>query len=249
MVNIVGEHSVEPPQIRPAADLGHRGPGAAAEPLGAPRRIVGTIAWDTATAVAKASEHPGQIATLILPGDTAWQDAGSAVLPPRRARAQVRRRGARRTTSPSVLRSGEPTLLILANKATRGRALELAGKVAAGTGARLGTQFFTARIERGAGRVPIERIPYAVAQATAFLKDFKHIVTVETKEPVAFFAYPGQAEPAQGAGDDRARARRGRRGQRTRLRDAARRARPEGHRAAGCSSGSRRRCRRARSTR
>jgi acetolactate synthase-1/2/3 large subunit len=89
-----------------------------------------------------------------------------------------------------VLRSGEPTLIILANKATRGAALEKAGRVAAATGAQLGSQFFTARIERGAGRVPIARIPYAVAQAAAFLKDFKHIVTLETREPVAFFAYP-----------------------------------------------------------
>jgi acetolactate synthase-1/2/3 large subunit len=89
-----------------------------------------------------------------------------------------------------VLRSGEPTLIILANKATRGVALERAGRIAAATGARLGSQFFTARIERGAGRVPIERIPYAVPQAIEFLKKFKHIVTVETVEPVAFFAYP-----------------------------------------------------------
>ena len=36
----------------------------------------------------------------------------------------------------------------------------------------------------------MERIPYAVAQAGAFLKDFKHIVTVETVEPIAFFSYP-----------------------------------------------------------
>jgi acetolactate synthase-1/2/3 large subunit len=81
-------------------------------------------------------------------------------------------------------------LIILGNRATRGAALERAGKVAAATRARLGSQFFTARIERGAGRVPIERIPYAVPLAQAFLKDFRHIVTVETQEPVAFFAYP-----------------------------------------------------------
>ncbi|HSX57090.1 MAG TPA: acetolactate synthase large subunit, partial [Sphingomonas sp.] len=47
-----------------------------------------------------------------------------------------------------------------------------------------------ARIERGAGRVPIERIPYAVAQGSAFLAGFKHLITVETREPVAFFSYP-----------------------------------------------------------
>ena len=40
--------------------------------------------------------------------------------------------------------------------------------------------------------MPLERIPYAVPQALAFLKDIKHIITLETREPVAFFAYPGR---------------------------------------------------------
>ena len=68
--------------------------------------------------------------------------------------------------------------------------MELAGKLAATTGCRLATQFFSARIERGAGRVPLERIPYFVAPALEFLKNFRHIVTIETGEPVAFFSYP-----------------------------------------------------------
>ncbi len=191
MVNIVGEHSASHLKYDPPLTSDIEG---LARPLSHwVRRAesAGSIAWDAATAVAKASEHPGQIATLILPGDTAWQDAGERVLP---ALSPVNRRKApdqaRVDQIVQVLRSGEPALIILANKATRGRALELAGKVAAGSGCRLGSQFFTARIERGAGRVPIERIPYAVAPGTAFLKDFKHLITVETKEPVAFFSYP-----------------------------------------------------------
>ena len=110
----------------------------------------------------------GQIATLILPGDTAWQDAGEAVVP----QGSVAVRGipdpARVEAVAKVLRSGEPTLLLIANKATRGRSLALAGQVAAGTGCRVGTQFFSARIERGAGRTPLERIPYAVAAGARF---------------------------------------------------------------------------------
>jgi len=149
-----------------------------------------SIAWDTAQAVAAASAHPGQIATLVLPGDCSWQPAGSPVLPPPVAAACKVPSLARIEHIARVLRSGEPALIILANKATRGAALDKAGQVAAATGARLGSQFFTARIERGAGRVPIERIPYAVPQAQAFLKDIKHLITVETREPVAFFAYP-----------------------------------------------------------
>jgi acetolactate synthase I/II/III large subunit len=191
MVNIIGEHSAahlkyDPPLMsdieglaRPLSHWVRRADSASA------------IAWDTVQAVNKASEHPGQIATLILPGDTSWQDAGTPVTPtPRAAAPRKAPNAARIEHIAQVLRSGEPALIILANKATRGVALERAGKVAAATGARLGSQFFTARIERGAGRVPIERIPYAVPQALAFLKGFKHIITVETVEPVAFFSYP-----------------------------------------------------------
>ncbi|MBN3752074.1 acetolactate synthase large subunit [Paraburkholderia sp. Tr-20389] len=191
MVNVVGEHSVSHLKYDPPLTSDIEG---LARPLSHWVRRAGsadTIAWDTAQAVAKASEHPGQIATLILPGDTSWQQAGAArVLPPPVDARRKTPSAARIEHVAQVLRSGEPTLIILANKATRGAALDKAGRIAAATGARLGSQFFTARIERGAGRVPIARIPYAVAQATAFLKDYKHIVTVETTEPVAFFAYP-----------------------------------------------------------
>jgi acetolactate synthase-1/2/3 large subunit len=192
MVNIVGEHSTshlkyDPPLMSDIEGL--------ARPLSHwVRRAdsADSIAWDAAKAVAKASEHPGQIATLILPGDTSWQEAGAPVVPKHAAKPRKTPDATRIEHVAKVLRSGEPAMIILANKATRGEALEKAGKIAAATGVRLGSQFFSARIERGAGRVPIERIPYAVAQAQAFLKGIKHIITVETKEPVAFFSYPGK---------------------------------------------------------
>ena len=191
MVNIVGEHSLSHLKYDPPLTSDIEG---LARPLSHwVRRAESsqTIAWDAAQAIAKAGEHPGQIATLILPGDTAWEPAGQAQDLPLTATARRKVPSSARVEHVArVLRSGEPTLIILGNKATRGAALERAGRVAAATGARLGSQFFTARIERGAGRVPIARIPYAVDPALAFLNDFKHIVTVETTEPVAFFAYP-----------------------------------------------------------
>ena len=192
MVNIVGEHSTahlrhDPPLMSDIEGL--------ARPLSHwVRRATAsaTIAWDVSVAIATASGHPGQIATLILPGDTAWQDAGAA-LTPALARSPVKTPDPARVDAIArVLRSGEPALLILANKAARGRALDLAGQIAVGTGCRLGSQFFTARLERGAGRVTLERIPYSVAPARAFLDGFRHLITVETREPVAFFSYPDQ---------------------------------------------------------
>ena len=88
--------------------------------------------------------------------------------------------------------SGEQTMLVIGGRAIRGEALELAGRIAGKTGATLATQFFSSRVERGAGRVPTYRIPYFVDPALKALAGFKHFVTVETREPVAFFAYPGK---------------------------------------------------------
>ncbi|HEX7936540.1 MAG TPA: thiamine pyrophosphate-binding protein, partial [Paraburkholderia sp.] len=83
MVNVVGEHSVSHLRYDPPLTSDIEG---LARPLSHwVRRAesADTVAWDTAQAVAKASEHPGQIATLILPGDTSWQQTGAAAaLPP-----------------------------------------------------------------------------------------------------------------------------------------------------------------------
>jgi acetolactate synthase-1/2/3 large subunit len=53
-------------------------------------------------------------------------------------------------------------------------------------------QTFNRRMERGAGRVPIERIPYPVEQALSVLAGTRHIVLAGSREPVAFFAYPNK---------------------------------------------------------
>ncbi len=190
MVNIVGEHAThhlkyDPPLTsdieglaRPLSHWVHR------------TETPQTLANDATMAIRIANSRPGRIATLILPGETSWGDAGQPhVLSAPAVQAAAPLQG-RVEHVAKVLRSGEPVLIVLAGFATRGRALGLAGKVAAKAGCRTGTQFFTARIERGAGRVPLERIPYAVGQATEFLRGFRHIVTVETTEPIAFFSYP-----------------------------------------------------------
>ncbi|CAG4926329.1 acetolactate synthase large subunit [Paraburkholderia gardini] len=190
MVNIVGEHSAAHLKYDPPLTSDIEG---LARPLSHWVRRVGSsraVAWDVAAAVEKASEHAGQIATLILPGDASWQEAGEPVVPPRAFSAPKAPEAARVEHVAQVLRSGESTLIVLAGHSTRGRAIELAGKLKAATGCRIATQFFSARIERGAGRVTLERIPYAVGQAVEYLKGFKHIITVETTEPIAFFSYP-----------------------------------------------------------
>ena len=52
------------------------------------------------------------------------------------------------------------------------------------------TEWSNARLERGAGRVAVNRIPYPVDQALGVLAPYKRIVLVGARRPVAFFAYP-----------------------------------------------------------
>ena len=148
-----------------------------------------SVAADGAAAIAAARTPPGRVVTLILPADTAWNEgSGPAPVPPVPGRASVS--GDAVDQAARILRSGEPTMILLTGLAVRERGLELAGRIAAATGARLMAQTFNARIERGAGRVPIDRVPYPVDIAVAALAGFRHVILVGSKQPVAFFAYP-----------------------------------------------------------
>ena len=189
IVNVVGDHATT--HLKYDAPLASDLDGLARPLSHWLRRADGphTIASDVARATTVA--RAGKVATLILPGDASWGEAGEppefpletpVFKPPSASRVEA--------AAHALKRAEGPILVILGGRACLGEGLELAGKLAAATGCRLATPFFSARIERGAGRVPLERIPYFVAPALDFLKDFRHIVTIETGEPVAFFGYP-----------------------------------------------------------
>ncbi len=149
------------------------------------------VGADAAVAVQAARTAPGQIATLILPADTAWNDGGELgpVLPPpspSRADPAAIQEAAR------ALRSGEPALLLLGGGALREGPQRLAHRIGGASGARLLAQWSNARIARGRGRVGLERLAYVVEQAVAQLAGLKHLILVGARDPVAFFAYPGK---------------------------------------------------------
>jgi acetolactate synthase-1/2/3 large subunit len=148
-----------------------------------------SVAADGAEAISQARTPPGRIATLILPADTAWNEgSGPAPVSPPAAPAAPAAEAVQEAAR--VLRSGAPTLILVTGRANLADGLDLAGRIAARTGARLMAQGSNARTQRGRGRVYAERIPYVVDQALAVLKGIEHIILVGSKMPVAFFAYP-----------------------------------------------------------
>lgn len=146
-------------------------------------------AADTARAVQAAMQYPRQVATLILPADAAWSPAERPAPPlPFAGPAPVADDAV--ATVAVALRNGRRTTILLAGNSLDEAGLLAAGRVAAATGARLLCDTFTPRLARGAGRVPIERIPYFAEQIVATLAEVEQLVLVGAKPPVAFFAYP-----------------------------------------------------------
>lgn len=191
IVNVVGDHATTHRRYDAPLTADVEG---VARPMSAWVRTsmdAKSVARDGAEAVAAALSPPGCVATLILPADTAWNESdgpASAVAPKQSAKVSdeaIRQAAAH-------LRSGEPTLLLVGGRALRAKPLELASRIAQETGAKLMAPTSNARIERGAGRVAIDRIFYPIGQALEQLAPYKRAVIIGTQNPVAFFAYPGK---------------------------------------------------------
>ena len=149
------------------------------------------VGLDAAAAVQAARTAPGQIATLILPADTAWGEGGM-VAEPLAAPAVCEAAPHTVRQIAELLRRREPAMLFLSRMALRARGLEAAYRIAKATGAGLMAQQANGRIERGQGRVPIQCLPYYPPEAMAALAGIRHLILVGANRPVAVFAYPNQ---------------------------------------------------------
>ena len=191
IVNIVGEHA--------SYHIQHDAPLTAdiegvARPMSdwvLTSRSSTAVAADGALAVEAARKAPGQIATLILPADTAWGEAeGPANVKAAAPRERVPDSAI--ADGVSALKSGATAAILLGGAALRGKALEYAARIAAKTGCTLISEYNNARMERGAGRAVVKQLPFVVDNALAMLKDVRQLVLVGGKSPVSFFAYPGK---------------------------------------------------------
>ena len=151
----------------------------------------GDLGRDAAEALAAARKLPGQIATLIVPADAAWSEGGLMTSAPEPLPPSLPEPKSIEAIA-AMLRKGVRTALLLSGRALYGRGLEAAAKIAGATEARLLAPYPLTRIERGAGRAIVERIPYVREQAAEDLKEFQQLVLVGSAAPIAYFAAPGK---------------------------------------------------------
>ena len=156
------------------------------------------LARDAMEALTAARGLPGQVATLILPADVSWGDGGVPCPPPPRPVPPAADDPTVQAIA-QVVRSGK-TALLLGGLTLRERGLLAAARIAAHTGVQLFAEVFPTRMERGAGLPGVERIAYLAEMAGVQLAQFEHLVLVDAKSPVSFFAYPGKPSDLVPAG-------------------------------------------------
>lgn len=150
------------------------------------------VGRDAAAAVQAARTRPGQVATLILPSDTSWDEGGVVAEPlPVPAAPPIDPLAVERAAR-ALREGGRRALILLAGQGILAPAQALAWRVAQATGAAIMGDFVNGRVARGRGRLQIERVPYGVDQAVEALSGFSQIVLVNARAPVGFFAYPGK---------------------------------------------------------
>jgi acetolactate synthase I/II/III large subunit len=146
------------------------------------------LAADATEAIA-VSRDTSRISTLILPADVSWGSAPNAGLqPPPPSRIDVAVDAVE--SAAQVLRSSEPSVLLIGGDATTEKGLTAAARIAAATGARWYCETFPARLERGAGLPAVDRIAYFAEAVAGQLAGAKHLVLAGAASPVSFFAYP-----------------------------------------------------------
>jgi acetolactate synthase I/II/III large subunit len=164
-----------------------------ARPMSGWYRAVGSAGnlWaDTVEGMQAAAGAPGQVATLVVPVD--FQQAAAPVQTSRVV-AQPRTPvvdDARVREVARVLETGRKAVILLGDRALSERGQMAAGRIAAATGARLFSETFPARTERGGGLPDIDRLPYFPEAAIAALAD-SIVVLAGAIAPVAYFGYEG----------------------------------------------------------
>ena len=143
-----------------------------------------TLCTDAADAIACARGLPGQVATLILPADVSWGEGGTPA-PPVVSDACI-------AAIADAIGSGESCAFLLGGQALQETALLDAARIAAHSGVKLFCEVFPTRLPRGAGLPSVERIAYLAELASVQLTGIQHLILVDAKSPVSFFAYPGK---------------------------------------------------------
>ena len=191
IVNIVGEHALDHIKLNAPLTSDIEGIARPVSSWIKTSKSSKEIGMDAAEAIKAANKKPGEIATLILPGDTAWNE-GSKI------EKVILHNNTKKVPTDlikeaiSEIQKANNPLILVGGPALEENNLVKIALIAEKLECELKTDWFNARLDKGAGRINSIRIPYVVDKAVEALKNFDTIVNIGAKQPVAFFAYPNK---------------------------------------------------------
>lgn len=194
IVNIVGDHATYHKALDAPLNSDIEG---TARPFSGWVRTVASpdhVTGDCADAVGVALG--GKISTLILPADVAWTEVSEkSAVAPLAARPALPLLDSQEILGAAreLQQNGKRCAILMGGVSLQEQQLELAAAISASTGATVLSDTFVPVVERGAGRHGTTKIPYAIPAAQKLLSQFDSILLVDTKAPVAFFAYPNRS--------------------------------------------------------
>lgn len=151
-----------------------------------------SLAADLLEALRQATGPPSGVATLIVPADCQWNDAGPPSPPlPASSPGVLDATAAVEGVARRVREAAEPPVLLLGGRALDERGQRAAAAIAAHTKGRVLVETFPARWTRGGALPPLDRLPYFPEQASEALAGAGPVVTAGAPDPVSFFGYPG----------------------------------------------------------
>ncbi|MGQ9425754.1 acetolactate synthase large subunit [Gilvimarinus sp. F26214L] len=191
MVNLIGDHATYHLQYDAPLASDVNGLARAFSDWVRSSANADSVAADGAEAVRAALTHPGQIASLIVPADCAWNETASAA-EPLAVPAAPAVSGERIEEVARVLNSdsGARTVIVVGGPGTDQALLPALDQIVQASGATVLYETFNGRTRRGAGHPAFDRVAYFVEMAQEQFKDCDHVITIGAKSPVAFFAYP-----------------------------------------------------------
>ncbi|QBY02401.1 acetolactate synthase large subunit [Rhodophyticola sp. CCM32] len=190
IVNVMGDHATHHMRHESPLKGDTAGISAAISQWARSAQSAGDVARDGAAAITAARSRGGQIATLILPADTAWGEAEGPVVaadPP-----ALHHPSPDQIASAAAVLTGGNAALLISGPALCEPLLTRAGQIAAATGAQLMSPLQVPRLSRGADRAQVALQPYVVEQNLAAHATLEAVVLCGAHPPVNFFAYPGK---------------------------------------------------------
>lgn len=152
------------------------------------------LARDGAEAITAAhTRNPGslgQIATLIIPANTAWEESRAASVTPHLAPVPM---VSDLAIAESARALNSNSLLLLGGNALTAKGLRAADAISKAKGCRFACVTFPPRIVLGPDLPQVARMPYFPEHVQSFLQDVTTLILVGADAPISFFAYQNVA--------------------------------------------------------